>query len=347
MAAKKGARKGRRKGRKSSKRMGLATMPTQRTIALSAGEASQTDGIIEVSRLLSQVNNRQYRQGMVYDVSFALTEGMIYASDAAKVPLQLNFYTLPNNWFTLGAIRHAFKQWRATLQDELSHTGGKHAKWLDFSIKPNADGSPESNIFYPNFWDGNTHVAVSTGYEQTYTALTDSDGDNMQFLTGGAEDKSGAGGYNIMLEFARHLLSRRADSTSESGPQSYEGIQAGLDELDAILETGDEPPWDQDFGMYHGDADSAADTRLVWADSLYVGRGSDSNDTNSASSASRLVTRSFAAPLGLVFVEASTAFVQTSDSEMAVIAKSGKYKGVSATPIFHHELVGSTAKSLR
>lgn len=333
---------GKRKGsRKRSKTEKLASMPTQRVIALAAGEASQTQGVVHVNRLLSQMNSRLYRQGRTYDVQFQMPQ------PNNDVDVQINFYTLPNTWFTHGAIKHAFKSWRATLQDELMATGGKHAKWLDFSIQPDADGSPNSNIFYPNFWDGNTHQSVSTGYEQVYSEVTDSDGDLMKFNTGGAEDKSGAGTYNIMLEFARHLLSRRPDSFVESGPQSYEGIQAGLDELDHIIEVGDVPPYDEDFGMWHGDADADSDTRLVYQDSLYVGKGADSDDTTSRASGSRIVTRQFTAPLGLVFLESTTNFTQSGDSQIALVVKPGKYKGVSSEPIFHHKLVGSTAKSLR
>jgi hypothetical protein len=225
-------------------------------------------------------------------------------------------------------------------------TGGKHAKWLDFSIRPGADGTPESNLFYPNFWDGNSWKAVSTGYNQLYSEVTDSDGDLMKFDTGNAEDKSGAGKYNIMLEFARHLMSRKADSSAESGPQSYEGIQSGLDELDHIFEVGDEPPYDEDFGMWHGDADADSDTRLVLQDSVYVGNTVGTGGSG-LPSGSRTVTRRFTAPLGLVFVETNVAFAQSSDSELCLVASPGKYKGVSSEPIFHHRLSGSTVKSLR
>lgn len=317
--------------RKNGKKKMKLAVPTQRTIALSAGEASQSQGVVEIAPLLSQMNSRLYRQGMVYDVQMALTQPLddnVY---------QVNVYTLPNNWFTLGAIKFAFKNWKASVQDELEHAGG-HSRYLDFSISPDADGSPGSNNFYPNFWDGNSHIAVSTGYKQGYSEVTDSDGDLMKFQTGGAEDKSGAGFYNIMLEYARHLMSRRADSSVESGPQGYEGIQLGLDELDHILEDGDVPPWDEDFGMWHGDADADSDTRLVWQDTLFQGKGTDSDDANSRSGGNRLVTRTFQAPLGLVFLEATSNFTQSSDSELAIIAKAGSYKGVSATPIFHHRL---------
>lgn len=331
-----------RRNSKKTKKMKLAQMPTQRIISCSAGEASQTEGVVEVAPLLSQVNSRLYRQGMVYDVQVALTEHF-YAS----VPYQLNIYTLPNNWFTHGAIKEAFKVWRSSLQDELAVSGGRHSKWLDFTITPDADGSPGSNNFYPNFWDGNSHTAVSTGYKQGYSTVTESGGNAMSFRTGGLEDKSGAGNYNIMLEFARHIMSRRADDTAESGPQAYEGLQSGADDLDHILEDGDTPPWDQDFGMWHGDADADADTRLVWADTLTVGIGNDADDTSARTSATRLVSRMIQAPLGLLFLEANTAFSQSSDSEFAIIAKPGKYKGVSATPIFHHDLLGATVKSLR
>lgn len=331
--------KGRKTSRKS-KAEKLASVPTQRVIALSAGEGSQTEGVVHVSRLLSQMNSRMYRQGRTYDVQFQMTEPM---SDPLT---EYHFFTLPNNWFTHGAIKHAFSVWRASLQDELMATGGKHAKWLDFSIQPAADGTPESNLFYPNFLDGNSWTAVSTGYNQLYSEVTDSDGDLMKFNTGSAEDKSGAGAYNIMLEFARHLMSRKADSSAESGPQSYEGIQSGLDDLDHILEVGDEPPYDEDFGMWHGDADASTDTRLVLQDVLYasttVGTGGSGLTTGA-----RTVTRRFTAPLGLVFVQTNTAFTQSSNSEIALIASPGNYKGVSSEPIFHHRLSGSTVKSLR
>jgi hypothetical protein len=325
-----------------SKRAKLVTMPTQTTIALSAGEASQTTGVVHVSSLLSQMNSRLYRQAMNYDVQFALTEPTL-----SDVTYQINFYTLPNTWFTHGAIKHAFNNWRASIQGELTHQGGEHSRWLDFTIRPDADGSPNSNVFYPNFWDGNSHTAVSTGYKTDQTTITDAAGNSMFFQAGGTEDKSGSGNYNIFLEYARHLLSRRADSTSESGPQSYEGIQAGLDDLDEIMEVGDVPPYDQDFEMWHGASDADSDTRLTWVDTLYVGKGVDSDDTTSRASGSRLVTRTITAPLGLVFVEATAQFSQSSDSEFALVAKSGSYKGVSATPIVHHDLLGATAKSLK
>jgi len=99
--------------------------------------------------------------------------------------------------------------------------------------------------------------------------------------------------------------------------------------------------------MWHGGADAADDTRLVYQDSVYVGKGSDSDDVVARASGNRLVTRTFTAPLGLVFLESSTAFTQSSDSELAMIAKAGKYKGVSSEPIFHHVLSGATVKSLR
>lgn len=316
-----------------AKRAKLVSTPTQRTIALSAGEASQTAGVVHVSSLLSQVNSRLYRQGMSYDVQFSMTEPV-----NSDLPLQINFYTLPNTWFTLGAIKHAFKNWKESIQDELDHQDGKHSRWLDFTIRPDADGSPNSNNFYPNFWDGNSWVAVSTGYKTDTTTITDASGNAMFFQAGGTEDKSGAGNYNIFLEYARHLMSRRADDTAESGPQSYEGLRAGLEDLDEILEVGDVPPYDQDFAMWHGSSDADSDTRLSWADTLYVGKGVDSDDTASRASGSRLVTRTFSAPLGLVFVESNYNFAQSSDSEIALIAKSGKYKGVSAAPIFHHDL---------
>lgn len=336
-------RKKGRKGRKKAKRMTLDKLPTQRTIALTAGEAGQAVGVVHVSNLLSQQNSRLYRQGMVYDVQFQLQ------TPTDDPNTQINLYTLPNTWFTHGAIKHAFKAWRASLQDELSLTGGKTSKWLDFRVKPEADGTPNSNIFYPNFWDGNSWNAVSTGYEQGYSYVQDADSDVMYFQAGSEEDKSGAGQYNIFLEYARDLLSRKADDSAEGGPQSYEGLIGDAEDIDRVMEDGDTPPYDEDFEMWHLGADASTDQRLVFQDSIYVGIH-DSDNANARAQGSRIVSRTFSAPLGLVFVSitgGTSTFATSGNSEMALIVKPGKYKGVSARPIFHFDMLGATAKSLR
>lgn len=326
-----------RKGRKKTKRMKLATMPTQRTIALSAGEDSQSRGLIQVSKLLSQMNSRLYRQGFAYDVQFQLgTETAPY--------YQVDFYTLPNTWFTHGAIKRAFSIYRAMMQDELMETGGRFSKWHDFKINPaGTDDSPDSNNFYPNFWDGDSWVDLTAGFDNDHSRATDNAG-TLQFF---AINGSVSGSYDIFQEYANHLLSRKADSSTEAGPQSYEGAVSGSDDSDRLLEVGETPPYDEDFLMWHNAGDADTDSRLVFQDSLYLGKGSDSDDTSSSPSGSRVMTRSFTAPLGLVWVEATANFTRNSDSELILRVPSGKYKGVKAEPIFHFDMLGATAKSLR
>ena len=116
-----------RKGRKRS-RLPLVTGSTQLNIPLNA---DSTDGagtaLVKIPKQLSMMNHRLYRESMVYKVQF---QALPFNSNDNT---EYAFYTLPNNWFTIGAIKFAFKQWRQSIQDELA-SGTKLAKWYDFRI---------------------------------------------------------------------------------------------------------------------------------------------------------------------------------------------------------------------
>ncbi len=304
--------------------------------AISMSGVTTTSACARVGDIASQMNSRLYRQGMVYDVAFSL------ANPRSLVSRQYNFYTLPNNWFVLGAIKYAFAQYRAGLQDELIQTGGKTSKWHDFRMSTTDPDGTQSTM-YPCMWDGDSWETITTGMPSLTSVITAAGGTEKGFIIGGEVSNY----YNILLEYGRHLMSRRADDSSESGPQAYEGLQTGAADLDRLLEDGETPPYDEDFAMWHNGGDADTDTRLIHQDTLYIGTV-DSDDTSSRAPDSRFRTRTFKAPLGFVYVEASANLASgTSNPDLCLHLKPGNYKGVSAQPIYRWDLLGATAKSLR
>lgn len=258
---------------------------------------------------------------------------------------QWKFYTLPDNWFTHGAIRHAWKNFRAAYQDELLQSDGETARWFDMVFSTGGDGAPYNNPAYPSHFDGNSHLVNTTGFAGATQAstVTDSDGDEMTFRIASEEDKSGPGYYNIFLEYARHLTARRSDSApAESGPQSYEGLLPDADDLDHLFEDGDTAPYDDSFAIWHGDADGNQDAFLQCRGALYVG---DADPTGQ-----NIQTEWFDAPLGLIWVYSSDSQGLPGGSTtvtpyMSLEVASGGYKGVKADPIFNWNLPLATARS--
>ncbi len=308
----------------------------QTSSGISASGVTLADGIVQVDKLCSVLNNRLYRQGMVYDVSFSLVDPKSEANVA------FNFYTLPDNWFCRGAIAHAFRQYRAAMQPELLQTGGKTAKWHDFVIS-HQDPDGTQAVMYPCLFDGNSWITVTTGLGSETSIVTNAAGTEVGFHIGGDLADS----FSIFEEYAIHLLSRRADDSAEAGPQTYEGLQTGGTDIDHLLEKGDVPPYDETYAFWHNAADADTDFRTVFQDSMYVG-STDSDDTSILVNGARTVTRTFSAPLGLVWIESTgNLHSGTATPNIAMHVKKGNYKGVSARPIYRYEMLGATAKSLR
>ena len=124
------------KRRSSKKGMALVKMPTEKCIPVYGSGASARILRIETGRLLSQMNMRLYRQAMNYKVKISLAD---LHSDKGN---NFQIFTLPNTWLTNGAVKHAYRMYRAAMKDELAQSGGKTGKWHDFSINANdVDGT--------------------------------------------------------------------------------------------------------------------------------------------------------------------------------------------------------------
>lgn len=304
------------KSRKSSKssRIPLVTNPVQLTLPL---QPDTTDGagtsLVKIPKQLGMVNHRLYRESMVYKVQFEAVSPLQNSS-----ALTYSFYTLPNNWFTMGAIKFAHRQWKAAIQDELK-AGVKLAKWYDFRIdEQDPDGLWDAHRV--TLFDGDTNVHPLID-EYSETSLVGADGSTAKSfnLFGAISNK-----YNIFTEYAKHLNQRDVADVVDSGV-AYDGLIVGNDDAEKLTEEGDLPPYDRDFGTN-------------W-DKTLIQQAAIAYDGNAGFGTMK--TRAFEPPLGLVFIvksdDGTDTDIGTGDPELLCHVLPGKYKGVNAQPIVRME----------
>lgn len=264
---------------------------------------------------LSKMNNRLYRQLRNYSFRFQLHP---VSSETDK--LTLRFYTLPDTWFVRGAIKHAYDTYMQCMQDELN-AGIKMAKWHDFNIN---EQNPDGTWDYMGgcLYDGDTSSgwgATSADETITDSSVTDSGGTSKSFNLMGVISNQ----YNIFSEYAKKLNYRVSDDESVSSDQPYDGL-LDLKDADVLAERGDRAPYDRDFSSFLHDGTDDQNI-LVQQDALYFDSGGDQG---------RMTTKTFTAPLGLVWIEREdgSSFADLSNSwpELSLIASPGSYKGVKA-----------------
>lgn len=279
--------------------------------------AATTDGsgtaIVQANLQLSKMNNRLYRQLRDYHVSFSVAApGGITAST-----VDYRFWTLPNTWFVKGAIEHAYLTYMQCMADELN-AGIRMARWHDFSInEQDVDGVYD----YMNvcLFDGDGWATLSADETITDSTVKNTSGTSMGFNLMGNESNS----FNIFNEYAKVLNYGTPDDESVSSDQPYTGL-LDLEDADVLAERGDRAPYDRDFTSFLHDGTDDQNI-LVQRDYLVVDRDGGPAKTR---------TKSFVAPLGLVWVQklvagSATDFV-TNSPELIMHAKPGSYKGVAA-----------------
>lgn len=283
---------------------------TEIHIPLRASTAEGTDAgdaIIQVDKNLSMMNHRLYRQCRNYELSLQLMP------TGYNTVYRVQIFTFPDNYFVRGAIAHAHNTWKRSIQDELD-AGVKLSRWYDFRIN---EQDPDSSWDYlvPALFDGDSWAHL-TPDEYTETSVTGTDLSAEAFHAMGTISNS----YNIFAEYAKVLNSRRATSPAVTSDESYAGLLPGGEDQEHLVETGDLPPYDHDFGTLWDAGDI-----LVQRDVLFV---------DMANGASRVRSVNFTAPLGMVYVrlqqDGSDVDFATGSPLLQMHCKPGKYMGVAA-----------------
>lgn len=283
---------------------------TEIHIPLRASSADATDAgdaIIQVDKCLSMMNHRLYRQCRNYELSLQYNP----VNPAASYEVEI--YTFPDNYFVRGAIAHAYDTWLRSIQDELD-AGVKLSRWYDFRIN---EQDPDSSwdFLVPSVFDGDSSNSLSPD-EYTETSVIGTDLSVEGFHVMGTLSNS----FNIFAEYAKVLNTRRSTSPAVTSDESYAGLLPGGEDQEHLVETGDLPPYDHDFGDFWDTGDI-----LVLRDKLFV---------DISNGATRVTSRQFKAPLGMVYCrlqtnDSDTDFA-TGGSPLIMHCKPGDYMGVAA-----------------
>ena len=251
------------------------------------------NSLIQVDKVLSEVNHRLYRQHMSYTARVDLSTD----ADFGRVEV----YALAPTWYVMNSLREAKRVHDVAMKEERAHAG--QARWYDFRINPNFSASVNSLGAY-GLDSGGAGAAVSTtGSEYAYSAIMHPDGTTRSFVLRGATSGTS---YNVFEEY--DAMGNVSDSPETPVSGGYDGVDATMEaeNIAALQARGNAPPYNTDTW------------NVVW---VKVGELYQTAGGNSSKS-----TGFFEAPLGLIYIP-NYASIGTN---ISLRVKAGKYKGVHA-----------------
>jgi len=140
-------------------------------------DASEDFHYIDLARLLSLINRRLYRQGLVYHVA------NVSVHDSAA-DVEARFCTIPNTWYARRAWFECFKAWkkqRAQALDSNPAGASQTGKWSDFKVYMNQDHindddwprpvDCEADAVGDSEWNYSDVATVVSGTEHTSVAI--------------------------------------------------------------------------------------------------------------------------------------------------------------------------------
>ena len=271
--------------------------PVIRRLTVGATEAPvNLNGIIDVPRLMSQVNHRLYRQSRVYETSVTVDADL---PDATTIEV----FALADSWWTMKALQLAKAAWDESNAEELKMLGGKKARWSDFRVLHGV-ASPEELV--ARQFASNLNPVQFTAGEFTPSRVVDQAGVTREFTWA---NTPAADEYSIYAEYDRSGNTDVDPTTPATGP--YTGLLPNLeaDAAAALQQVGNEPPYN---------ATQYPSGIWIKIATLHLGAGRQ-----------RLSTGFFNAPCGLVVLKNyGTAGIGNLDVQVEV--KKGDYKGISA-----------------
>jgi hypothetical protein len=247
---------------------------------------------MDVSRLLSQVNHRLYRESRTYECSVQIDANV---ADATTVDV----YALADTWYLKGALKLAKMAWDQSNAEEIAMNNGKTARWNDFRIDDGLSGFGQLRV--DQFAKGTLATLPFTAGQFDLSQVVDQTGTSREFTLGTGT----ATRYDIFAEYDEQAGTSADPEFPSTGP--YTGLLPNLETAasEAISEHGSEPPYKADG---YGSA--------IW---VKVGT------IHLASGRQRLSTGFFQAPMGKIALT-GVAFLDEPDIQVTV--KAGDYKGV-------------------
>lgn len=183
-----------------------------------SAQANQEDfHYIDIGRMLSMVNRRLYRQGMVYHVANV----SIHDSDA---DCEVRFTTAPNTWYLRRAWFEVFRAWKKQRAQALDNAevGVQTGKWSDFKVYLNLDHV--TDVDWP----------LPLDCEQDSADLGEWNYADIATMTAGNEYKDHA-----VVLMGNHTLGTGISSETSPDDSSYDGTISCLKALQQIWEEPD------------------------------------------------------------------------------------------------------------
>ena len=274
--------------------------PVQRIINIgSAGSVVGQLQYCDVSRMLSVVNHRLYRQGKTYECKVDLA-----VESGGGAPTQIDVFALRDTWMTQKAWQLARATYEKSMAQERTQVTNGGARWEDFRVSSGVSGV---HTMQPFTYDvGSVVGAPDNAGEFFGSQIVLADGTTARTFSWGATTGSSLG---ILEEY-----DKSGDTQTDTVPAAgaYAGVEDGSNEasVDALKLRGRNPPYD---------TTNISARAFVRVASL----------TRDGTGSQRLSTGMFNAPCGIVIIKTSNPN-HTLTEELTLTVKAGKYKGVSA-----------------
>ena len=280
--------------------------PVQRQVQLATGSGT-TRAVVDVGKVLSQVNHRLYRQGKTYKVKVDLDN----RADANVGPAQYHVYALADTWYVQKAWQLARATYlKATADERAIMSSQQVARWEDFRV---SSGITNGTTVQPyQYGIGSLNGAINTEGEHDLSRITRDDGTQYNFGW-----NAGASTYNMLDQYAKSGDTDLAPSTIDLD-KPYDGVDANVKEsqMDDMAERGNAPPYKATgFG------------NTPWVKVATLDNSAGVNPGASAGH-SRMSTGFFHAPCGLVVIVPSISHQIA--GELSLTVQAGDYKGTAA-----------------
>ena len=286
---------------------------------------------MDIAKLLSQVNRRAYRQGMVYHVA-----NIVF--DDAQGDATINVGTVPNTWTAQASWQLGFKAWLEQQRNAMESLGiDELGRWSDFKIPINEDMRDDPDQFGVIDIEGNTFPAGDWDYSR-FVIPDDGGADpndcdiTMMGASSGSHPNYTRVGLRQQLQWALEIPQEDPNLAANSNFSVYSLMSPDqpsthvLRDVIADIETdNDLPPYSSTL-VPGGGTPGAGVPAEPWVARTCMIKGG-------AGTASPVAAvGGFAAPLGILVIETGSS-VDGNVIGMNIELVPGEYKGVHAYPM--------------